>query len=165
MSKMAAILAVLLCIAVAVSGCGRPQQTYTTPDGKVTTTKTGPNSGKVEFQGKEGKVTVETNQGQTVTEADLGVPVYPGVTVLSTNKMDMNGGKMEQYSLSTTDSVDKVAEFYKSNLKNVVNSSSGSSDDGQTATFTVGSNEKPTNIIIHRGKSDDKTLIAITKSM
>lgn len=167
MSKTIAALAALFVVAVLLSGCGKSaQQTvYMGKEGKVTATRTGPNAGKVEFEGKEGKATIETNAKKTVSEAELGVPVYPNVDVVSSSKMETNGEKIEQYALSTTDSFEKVEGFYKSNLKNVMNSFSGSSGEGQSATFMVGSAKNPINIIIARNKSDDKTTIAVIKKV
>lgn len=160
------IVALALAAAICTSGCGKRQQTYVTPGGNVTV-KTGGGQQTTEYQTKEGTAKVTTGQKGPITEAELGVPVYPGATVETTVQaqgMPSAGGKsVEVHNLSTTDSFDKVAEFYKSKLKkaqsNIVQGQGGQN----MAMFTM--EQGKTSIMVHvmADKDAGKTTINVTK--
>jgi len=157
------ILAVLVVAAVLISGCGRNEKTFSTPDGKVTV-KTDGKGGTFQMEGKDGKVSVATDQGGSVTEAELGVPVYPGSTVKATVKMEDKGagkGSVEMRTLSTKDNFAKVSEFYKANLKNVKSTFVQGEAGKGMAMFSIGENGEITVNII--GDGDKETTIQVAK--
>ena len=151
-----------------ISGCGKDKDTYTasTPDGKVTIDVSKSGEGAVKIETNEGKTVVVTGQqGGTVTESQLGVPVYPGATVKGSSKMEgpATGGKesIETYTLMTPDNFEKVTAFYKSNLKNVKNSfTQGSSGQGM-AMFSIGDDEST--VVNIASNNNKETMIQVSK--
>jgi hypothetical protein len=160
------VFSVLLIAGLLISGCGKDKDSFTasTPGGKVTVNTNGP--GAVQIETKDGKVVVAGQQGGAVTEAKLGVPVYPGATVKGSNKMEgavtgNKGGALEIYTLMTPDSLEKVTAFYKSNLKNVKNSVVQGSGDQGMAMFSIGDDGAiSVNIVSDKNK---ETLIQVAK--
>ena len=162
------LLSLFLIAGLLISGCGRDKNAYTasTPGGKVTVNTDGSGQGTVKVETKDGKTVVVTGQqGGTVTEAQLGVPVYPGATVKGSSKMegaaaDGKGG-MEIYTLMTPDSLEQVTAFYKSNLKNVKNTLVQGSGDQGMAMFSIGDDGAITvNIVAGKNK---ETAIQVAK--
>lgn len=84
---------------------------------------------KVDLSGGGMKVTTTDEKGQTstttygsanVTEAELGVPFYPGATSDgngSGSRVETPEGKMATVTLHSADAPDKVAGFYRDLLK------------------------------------------------
>jgi hypothetical protein len=157
----------LLITGLLISGCGKDKDSFTasTPGGSVTVNTDGSGQGNVQIETKDGKVVVTGQQGGTVTEAELGIPVYPGATVKGSSKMEGaatgNQGVLEMYTLATPDSLEKVAAFYKSNLKNVKNSFVQGSGDQGMAMFSIGDDGAITvNIVSDKNK---ETVIQVAK--
>jgi hypothetical protein len=68
-------------------------------------------TGSMTIDTPNGPITTSTNG--TVTEADLGVPIYPGATqTRGTIRVNAPTGPMVQANYLTTDSKDQVAAFY-----------------------------------------------------
>ncbi|GMV38256.1 MAG: hypothetical protein AMXMBFR61_27640 [Fimbriimonadales bacterium] len=138
---VAAFLVALLIEAFVLTGCGGSKRTVTTADGSVTVTEEGKN-GSITIESKDGdsKATASTEK-PTVTEAELGIPVYPVATAEVTSTYEgSEGGRtqtMRQYLLTTPDSFDEVVAFYKSRLKDVESQSVTTVPDGQIAFFHV----------------------------
>ena len=129
------ILLVLLAVVVVASGCAR-KRTYYGPGGKVSVGGTGKS---VEVQTGTGRATIDTEK-KTITEEELGVPVYPGAKVELSGDYQGTGagqGGMQQHMLTTPDDFDKVVAFYKSNLKNVKNSVNQDMGNSKMAMFTT----------------------------
>ena len=91
--------------------------------------------------------TITTGSAANVTEADLGVPIYPGATRREGGVNIRSGTKsMVTAVFTTTDSVEKVVDFYKDKLganPSVVQSPTGavlssSDNDKQGVMVTVG---------------------------
>jgi hypothetical protein len=162
-----AVFSMILTAGLLISGCGRDKDSFTasTPGGKITVNADKSGQGTVQIETKEGTVVVTGQQGGTVTEAQLGVPVYPGATIKTSSKMEGaatgNKGTIEMYMLMTPDSLEKVTAFYKSNLKNVKNSFVQGSGDQGMAMFSVGDDDAITvNIVSDKSK---ETVIQVTK--
>jgi len=69
---------------------------------------------------KDGKTqTFEMGNASAVTEADVGLPFYPGAKVgrESGMKVTANDVSSAMVPLETTDPADKVADFYRAKLK------------------------------------------------
>jgi hypothetical protein len=83
---------------------------------------------KVDLSGGSAKITTTDASGKTsqiemgaakVSEADLGVPFYPGASPAegSSSKVSTPDGSMYSVLLQSADSPDKVAAFYRDKLK------------------------------------------------
>jgi hypothetical protein len=161
------VISVFLIAGLLISGCGRDKDSFTasTPGGKVTVNTDKSGQGTVQIETKDGTVVVTGQQGGTVTEAQLGVPVYPGATVKGSSKMEgaATGGQgsIEMYTLMTPDNLEKVTAFYKSNLKNVKNSFVQGSGDQGMAMFSIGDDGAiSVNIVSDKNK---ETVIQVAK--
>jgi hypothetical protein len=170
--KKGIIVGCVMCVIVGLVlfGCGKKEETHTvsTPDGKmkITADQSG-QGGKVEIETKEGKAVVITGeQGGTVTEAQLGVPVYPGATVKASSKMEgaAAGGEggVQVYTLTTSDNWEKVAAFYKSNLKNVKGTFNQGSGNQGMAMFSIGDKGDLTVHVTGDSKKNE-TIIMVAK--
>jgi hypothetical protein len=117
---------------------------------------------------KTGTMTVDTPNGPvtaisngSVTEADLGVPIYPGaVQAKGTLRVNSPTGPMVQAHYLTTDSKDQVVAFYTDKL----GSSAVTTSSSQSAfmTFSKSKQESVMLSIVQRpGLSDGKTQIVI----
>lgn len=161
------VFCIFLIAGLLISGCGRDKNSFTasTPGGKVTVNADRSGQGTVQIETKDGTVVVTGQQGGTVTEAQLGVPVYPGATVKASSKMGGaatdNKGTVEMYTLMTPDSLEKVTAFYKSNLKNVKNTLVQGSGDQGMAMFSLGDDGAiSVNIVSDKNK---ETIIQVAK--
>lgn len=81
------------------------------------------------------KITASTNDGKSMTmetsasvsESELGMPFYPGSEGTNQDsKLDLNGKKTLSSVRITTDSPDKVLEFYKSKMQGIESTHSAS---------------------------------------
>jgi hypothetical protein len=160
--------AVALAAMLSVLGCGRSEKTITVPGGKMKVTQKS-RHGKVatvEFETKGGKAIV-SNEKTTITEAELGAPVYPGATLQMSGKYEGSESsgtkKAEHYQLITKDSFDKVLAFYKPRLKDAKGSYVQSQGDQQMAMFQLGEKDEMTMHIIADPKKNE-TLIQVIKT-
>ena len=135
----AVVICVLFVVLLILGGCGS-KRTVTVPGGKATVTDEGGNGKTVEMETKEGKATMSTEK-KSITEAELGVAVYPGAKVEMSGSYEGSAagqeGKSEQYMLTTPDSFEKVTEFYKANLSNVKNSFNQTMGGQKMAVYAV----------------------------
>jgi hypothetical protein len=162
-------LVVFVIVGFVLFGCGKKEETHTvsTPGGKmkVTTDRSG-QGGRVEIETKEGKTVITGEQGGTVTETQLGVPVYPGATLKASTKMEGTGGRqgaVEIYTLASSDNWEKVSAFYKSNLKNVKGNFTQGSGDKGVAMFSIGEKGDITVNVVADGKNG--TAIQVAKKL
>lgn len=102
---------------------------------------------------------VETTQDPDVAARNLGVDLYPGAEVQKNGSATASFGGVHTSTLNSesSDSVDKVASFYKAKFPNAMVSSS---DSGRC---TIISNENKTMITINIEARGDKTKIMISK--
>lgn len=169
--RRAIALAAAAGLAVAMlAGCGKSEKTvYSGRDGKVTVKKDrlGGKEQTVNVQTEEGTATVTTGEKKTITEAELGAPVYPGAKVEVTGKYESgkSGGdeSIEQHILYTPDSFDKVVAFYKANLKNIKGEQNMSSGDTKLAMFTIGEDKNQMMVQINWDASEKRTMIHVMK--
>ena len=105
--------------------------------------------------------TVSTSQTKTYSASDLGTDPYPGAqSARGGMKMDLPGVKMVTGVFMTSDSKDKVVDFYKDKL------GSGASvmDTPETTIITLGRGEKDSVMVTvtqNPSQDDGKTKIAI----
>jgi len=160
MSRMRFIVFVFIAVAVITAGCAR-KHTFVAPGGKVSVEEKGGKTKTVEVQTGTGKATVQVDK-KRITEAELGVPVYPGATVEVSGEYEGQGQSemMHQNMLSTPDDFDKVFEFYKSHLKNVKNTMNQSTGDGMMAMFNLTAADGA-EITVHLTTDKEKNLTRI----
>lgn len=143
-------LAIALAVGVtALAGCGA--------EVKVNT-----DNGEVEVNTDKGSLSIDT---RTPTEAELGVPVYPGATSEGQINLSEGGGTQSAAVLWSDDDVNKVIAWYKDELAgkpelNEINMSEG----GQQAvmiTWRDGSAIKMVTIGVDQYDKKGKTKIGI----
>jgi hypothetical protein len=102
-----------------------------------------------------------TTSSQPVTEADLGVPIYPGAEQgKGTMRMTIAGKNMLKANFLTTDATDQVIAFYKSSLGSDVQSTT--SARGETFVLKKGEGEQViVTISQSAGLEEGKTQIVI----
>lgn len=144
-------------------------------NGKITfTTKDGTTTFDGSQSGEGGSVKVTNDKGeQTTFTAGQGapqnlpswVPTYSGGDVQGAYDATTNEGRSAMFTVSTADPVDRVAEFYESQLKGsgltvqkntmeangqkTVILAATSPDDKRTATVTVSTNEGKTQALVN----------------
>ena len=123
-----------------LAGCPKPETTVTTPEGDRATVETDRSGDRatvtieskdgetatmdLDMSGDETTMTIQSEDGDTKIEfgedvdlSELDVEIYPGATAQSGGTIqtgDMGPGGMRIASLTTPDSFDDVAKFYKS---------------------------------------------------
>jgi hypothetical protein len=173
---------------VALYGC-KHEDTFTDANGnKVTVDSNGANGGKMTFDdGKGGKTTIDasgdgksvtiddgkggksTMGATTVTEAELGVPYYPGSTAAENGDLKMDSAESSSYTSihDTSDGPQKVVDFYKGEFEKAGFKVSGSMVTGEIGTIsgTKGENEQVSATCTHdKDKNVNKVMIShITK--
>lgn len=130
---LAARAAVVVLAASALAGCQKASEAVTEKaieksleaqmkDGGATEAKVDLSAGTVKSVSvdKDGrKQEFEMGNAQAVSEADIGLPFYPGATVDKQHvvKAVNNGEVTALMPMETTDSPEKVAAFYRERLK------------------------------------------------
>ena len=143
----------------ALTACGGGQKTtYQTGNGTATVTK---NGATTTYESKEGKVTV--GQG-AVDTAKLGAPLYPGATQTEDNgsiSVTTASGTGVMASFTSTDSFDKVYEWYKARLPKGAEKMKMAQAGASIAEFVTDENSANQTLVMVTSK-DDKTQIVIT---
>jgi hypothetical protein len=161
-------LFILYSLAWLTTGCSSEEsKTVATPEGKATvTTKTDEGKSVVKVETEEGALTVQSGP-QTVSEAEVGVPIYPGAKVVHSGHLaetkDAASGIAATYSLTTNDSFDKVVSFYRSNLKDVQHAMDQTMGDRKMSMFMMGKEGDMRTIQVMASTSGGPTSIQITK--
>lgn len=159
---------VLICIVAVGSGCSRStkRDVYLGPGGKATVTDKGGQGKTVQVETREGKVTVDTEK-KTITEKELGVPVYPGATVEVTGGFEGKTNdqeSMHQTVLTSSDDFEKVYNFYTSHLKKIETSMNQQGGEENMAMFTVKSSQgEPITVHVMADKQKKVTRIMVMK--
>jgi hypothetical protein len=166
-SIAAGVLSLGLVGLLLVGGCGREESaTYSSPEGEVTVTS--------KEQGGREVVTVESGGGsltvfsgpQSISEAELGVPLYPGAQLFSSAQMEQGGaeaaGAIASYSLTSGDGFDEVVAFYRANLKDVRQSMDQNLGGQKMAFFLVGKENQLKSVQVMSDLVEGKTAIQVT---
>lgn len=131
-----------------------------------------------EGPGGKAEVSINTPGGQLklsskndITEEKLGVPIYPGAkadegagSISFTGSDEKGSGTFGGASFTTTDSVDKVVDFYKSKLGSKVTVLDTTSEDKHSVVLSVGS-EKSWKTITIQDEGNGITKIAVASLM
>ncbi len=113
-SRQRPLTALLAGCLVFAAACNR-SHTVTTADGQVTYKEKGKDAGTVTVIGKDGKTaTLDFNQGKIPDDYPKDVPVYSGKVVMSQAISEKHARNL---MLETSDSADKIAEFYRKELE------------------------------------------------
>jgi len=170
MKKMiiaAGALPLLFAGMLSASGCSREEsKTYSTPQGEVTvTTRQQSGQDAVTVESAAGSLTVFSGP-QAISEAQLGVPLYPGAQLFSSAQMEQAGEAtataMASYSLTSSDGFDQVVSFYRANLKDVRQSMDQRLGSQNMAFFLVGKENELKSVQIVSDLVEDKTSIQVT---
>ena len=105
--------------------------------------KEGP-GGRAEVSINTPKGQIKLNSKADISEEKLGVPIYPGARAEEgSGSFSISGGEGEKggtlggATFTTTDSIDKVVEFYKSRLGNKVSAFDSASGGKHTVVLNV----------------------------
>ena len=107
-----------------------------------------------------------TRAHKPVTEAELGVPVYPGATVMLSGRFgEVQHGKDDRdHALMVEEGYDKVYAFYRSRLKNVQSVYRTTSRRGsKSAAFMVRAGKGQIMVLIDTSPSGRCTTITVTR--
>ena len=163
----AGVLSLMVAGTLFTTGCSKEESTsYSTPGGDVTVT-TQQQDGKdtVTVKSAEGSLTV-SNAPQKITEAQLGVPLYPGAQLVSSAQLEQNHdtapGMSASYLLTSSDGFDQVAAFYKANLKDIHQTMDQGMGDQKIALFLVGKKNAHKSVQIMSDAVEGKTAIQVT---
>ena len=135
MRKAIGIAAAVFAVALMFTGCAKKQTVAVPGAGKATLTEKAGGEKTMEVETGHGKAKIEIDK-KSITEEELGVPVYPGSSVETSGAYQIAKDKtMNQALLKTTDDYDKVHEFYKSRLKDVTSSNEMVMEGNKIAMF------------------------------
>lgn len=162
---------------LALAGCGKVQEKATekmiessiSKDGTQAKVDLSQGGIKVATTDASGKTTQMEMGNAKITEADLGLPFYPGASPKEGASMRIAQGanvSMQQV-LHSNDAPDKVAAFYRDKLKAMAEGKQlmdMSSGDG--ATISLVDDKSKSSMQVHVSKADDKgsdIMIAVTR--
>jgi hypothetical protein len=163
-------------IAVSLAGCGKAQEaagqkaaekmieSSLSKDGTQAKVNMSEGGIKVATTDASGKTTQLELGATKITEADLGVPFYPGAKLTEGAAMRMATGDSVslQTGLHSDDAFDKVAAFYRDKLKAMADGkqlTDMSSSDG--ASISLVDDKTKTSLQVHVTKADKGSDIAI----
>jgi len=181
MKRLGAVAMLLLVLSVA-AGCGR-KQTYRSAEGTVTVDRKGKTveatiegeKGKVTITGDQSKTTVQNEQGTTtvqtgaqVSEADLGIPIYPGAkaqqSITSTSTGAGEAKNISQAHLTTPDSFEKVKAFYQAKLPKVKATADVATPEMSMFQMTWKKGSDAFTLIVSRSNGDKQTQIVLNRT-
>jgi hypothetical protein len=126
-----------------------------------TSVKVDTGTGKVEVSSPKGSLKIET---KTPTEAELGVPIYPGAKAIQEGSISTTEGQSSYSALApfvTDDSVSKVVAWYKEKLQGKAGFTDMSTPEGGLFSFQSGNETKIVTIGPGTVELKGKTAIAI----
>jgi len=126
-------------------------------------------SQQVDVDERGGKVTIRTPKGSVtvgevkkVSEAELGVPIYPGASQLEGGvSFEGDKGGMHTYVFKTSDTVAQVTDFYKQRIGDQADKLVVSEDGSLLTLKDHGGSDYM--IALGTDDSDEKTVITITR--
>ncbi len=138
-----------------------------TAGGVVTVEQQGDDDAVIAHKSDEGEVTIATRK---LTEADLGVAIYPGAKQDDGGSLTFSGkndeGKISGAVFSTDDSFEKVLAFYKEKLGPSAEVMELSSNQERSALITRSdeASGESTQVLITREKGSGQTKINVSHS-
>lgn len=146
---------------------GRKSAVYKTADGTVTVEQRGDDDAVITHKSDKGEVTIATRK---LTEAELGVAIYPGAKQDEGGSLTFSGkndeGKISGAVFSTEDPFEKVLAFYKEKLGPSAQAMELSSDEERSALITRSdeASGESTQVLITQEKGSRQTKINISHS-
>lgn len=165
-------LATLAAAILLITACGPEEstKTYSSPAGRVEVTeKEAGQAREMTVKSDEGTTTLKSEIG--VIPRDLGVPIYPRVEKGEGGTWSMSsreGEKDQKFSstvLFSPDPIDKVAAFYKEELKgDAPELFEMAMPSGKMVSISLDGGGGGTNIVLTENKEKEGTNIQITKA-
>lgn len=163
MKSLAATAVCLALAGVVTAGCGKATRVVT-PEGEVTVEHHPGGGATATVTTEEGTATGEV--GAHVTEADLGVPLYPGAAVEHSVTWSAEGqqeGRLSQVRLVTPDSPEAVKAFYQQRLPKAQVALDMSTAELQMVQMLYEEGAVKRQLVITREKDADRTSIVISR--
>jgi len=172
-----AALSILLLSAMLLIGCGRARQAQQAVQAGRQLQQTGEATIKTdegEFQiktdkaGEQTTITVEGESGQkhsvTIGEdldtSALSLAIYPGAIQQGGQTTDTDAGKQMSFVFTTTDSFEKVADFYKSKYADA-NISDIKMPDGRLLNIGIAKPPDMTSVAVQQADDEDGVTIIL----
>jgi hypothetical protein len=134
-------------------------------DGSVTNASIGADGIKATSTDAAGKVSTSEFGSANVTEADVGIPFYPGASIKDGKGSKMTGpdSTMIIVTLESKDDLDKVAEYYRGKFKGIAKGRKMNemSQAGESAMLTLSDDKGHDNLTVNVSKNDDAKLTEI----
>lgn len=135
---------------------------------------TAKSSDGAEVKFEDGKVSTKNEKGETfesgittISEADLGLPFYPGSKEVEygSSKMETNDQATYSMNRSTSDTPEKVVEFYKDKFTDpqTFNSSASGTAQAQVSGKLKDGSEGAVIAIRDKGESETKVMITVQR--
>jgi len=123
---------------------------------------------KTDKAGEQTTITVDDKSGEkhsiTVGEdidtSELSLAIYPGATKEGGHIVTTDQGKQLSFTFTTTDSFEKVANFYKSKYPNA-NISDIKMPDGRLLNIGIGKPPNMTSVGVQQNKDEDNVTIIL----
>jgi hypothetical protein len=142
------------------------QTKVTDADGSVSNMSIGKDGIKTTITDASGKVSTTEIGSATVTEADVGIPFYPGAAIKDGKGSKMAGpdGTMVIVTLESKDDLEKVAEYYRSKFKGIAKGRklSDMSQAGESAMLMLSDDKNRDSLTVNVSKNDDAKLTEIS---
>ncbi len=142
------------------------QAKVTDANGNVTSSSIGTDGIKTTTTDANGKVSTTEIGGANVTEADVGIPFYPGASIKDGKGSKMAGpdGTMMMVTLESTDDLEKVAEYYRGKFKGIAKGRrlSDMSQAGESAMLSLSDDKGHDNLTVNVSKNQDAKLTEIS---
>ena len=172
-----AALCILLLSVVLLVGCGRAREAQQAVQAGRQLQQTGETTiktdeGEVQIKtdkaGEQATITVEGESGEkhsvTIGEAldtsELSLAIYPGATQQGAQTTDTDAGKHLSFVFTTTDSFDKVADFYKSKYSDA-KVSDIKMPDGRLLNIGIAEPPNMTSVAVQQADDEDEVSIVL----
>ncbi len=172
-------LLVLMASSLALGACGKAQEAVTEKmiekaiESQIEKDGT---QAKVDLSGGNTRITTTDAQGQTsvlemsgakVEASEIGLPFYPGAEPVEKESVRMQtpGGSMVMVALDSTDSVEKIAAFYRDKLRAMSTGKTmidNASD--QDVTMLVADSNSKNSVSVSITRQDNKQRITLSST-
>jgi hypothetical protein len=142
------------------------QTTVTDAEGKVSNMTIGKDGIKTTTTDASGKVSTTEIGSANVTEADVGIPFYPGASIKDGKGSKMSGpdSTMVMVTLESKDDLEKVAEYYRGKFKGLAKGRklSDMSQAGESAMLMLSDDKNQDSLTVNVSKNEDAKLTEIS---
>lgn len=154
--------ATVVIAAALVSACGSERSgTIKTDDGEAEyTVDTRTGATNVEIETADGTATVRSGADVQV-KLPAGISVYPGSDVITSTSASQGEQRVESVMLRTSDSVDKVIAFYRSQAERIGIEIQGQMSSGDMSAFN-GRSDSVEQLGVVATRSDEGTIVQLT---